>query len=62
MRCPVEEARNFKEKLLKIGKKEGEDFEYLEDSGKGHLLIGQDSLIRQYTLTLDFFKRKFLED
>ena len=50
-RCPVEQARVFKDKLLELGKVEGKDFEYLEleDIGHGSTLKGDKAkLWRRY--------------
>src|SRR5207247_5573165 len=35
-RCPVSQSRIFRDKLLTLGKREGEDFEYVELGDEGH--------------------------
>ncbi|KKL53105.1 hypothetical protein LCGC14_2278750 [marine sediment metagenome] len=39
-RCPVDESRNFREKLIENGKIEGKDFEYVEFGEEGHTAMG----------------------
>ncbi|MHA1407901.1 MAG: prolyl oligopeptidase family serine peptidase [Candidatus Heimdallarchaeaceae archaeon] len=58
-RCPVGEARQFKEKLLQLNKKEGVDFSYIEIANEGHVLSGQEARLRDNRLTLEFFNRVF---
>ncbi|MHA1419672.1 MAG: S9 family peptidase [Candidatus Heimdallarchaeaceae archaeon] len=55
-RCPIGEARQFKERMLQLGKEEGKDYEYVEVGGEGHRLIGQVARLRDDKLTLEFFK------
>jgi dipeptidyl aminopeptidase/acylaminoacyl peptidase len=57
-RCPVSQARIFRDKLLKLGKVEGEDFEYEEIEEVGHGGYG-DIKTRIHTIKkmTDFFKR-----
>lgn len=58
-RCPIEESRNFRDKLLELGKKEGVDFEYIEFSDEGHGAFSDIKMrIRTFKLFLDFFKRR----
>ena len=58
-RCPVEESRQFRDKLIELGKKEGEDFEYVEFSDEGHGAYTDMSMrTRTFKLFLDFFNRK----
>ena len=57
-RCPITQARIFRDKLLEIGRKEGEDFEYVELEGVGHGGFG-DIETRKQTVKdmVEFFKR-----
>jgi dipeptidyl aminopeptidase/acylaminoacyl peptidase len=58
-RCPVEESRQFRDKLLKLGKKEGVDFEYVEFGDEGHGAYTDISMrTRTLRLIIDFFNRK----
>lgn len=58
-RCPVEESRQFRDKLIALGKKEGEDFEYVEYGEEGHGAYTDMSMrTRTFKLLLDFFNRR----
>ena len=58
-RCPVEESRQFRDKLVELGRKEGEDFEYIEFGDEGHGAYTDMSMrTRTFKLLLDFFNRK----
>lgn len=58
-RCPVEESRQFRDRLIELGKKEGEDFEYVEFGEEGHGAYTDMSMrTRTFKLLADFFKRK----
>lgn len=58
-RCPVEESRQFRDKLIELGKKEGEDFEYVEFGEEGHGAYTDMSMrTRSFKVILDFFNRK----
>ncbi|MBD3189064.1 MAG: prolyl oligopeptidase family serine peptidase [Candidatus Heimdallarchaeota archaeon] len=58
-RCPIEESRQFKEKLLEMGKKEKEAFEYTEFAEEGHGAFSDIKMrIRTFKLIIDFFKRR----
>ena len=56
-RCPIGESRQFRDKLLQLGKKEGVDFEYFEIGGEGHKIAGQEARLRYDKLTLEFFMK-----
>ena len=56
-RCPIDEARQFREKLIEMDKKEGVDFEYFEIGGEGHVLAGQEARLRDDKMTLEFFMK-----
>jgi len=58
-RCPVEESRQFRDKLIELGKKEREDFEYVEFGEEGHGAYTDMSMrTRSFKAILDFFNRK----
>jgi len=57
-RCPIEQSRLFRDKLVELGYKEGEDFEYVELTGEGHGSSDIEHKIRTYTLLVDFLKRR----
>jgi len=58
-RCPVEESRQFRDKLVELGKKEGEDFEYVEFGEEGHGAYTDMSMrTRTLKIILDFFNRR----
>jgi len=58
-RCPVEESRQFRDKLVELGKKEGEDFEYVEFGEEGHGAYTDMSMrTRTFKILLDFFNRR----
>lgn len=62
-RCPVTQARLFREKILALGKKEGkgesDDFEYFEFDDEGHGPSGDiQGTIRTYRLLADFLERR----
>jgi dipeptidyl aminopeptidase/acylaminoacyl peptidase len=58
-RCPVEQARIFRDRLLELGFEEGKDFEYVELE-EGHMgwYTNIQSKIQQVKLIADFFDRK----
>lgn len=58
-RCPIQESRQFRDKLLEIGKKEGKDFEYEEFADQGHGGFSDIKMrIRSFKRFLDFFTRR----
>ena len=58
-RCPVEESRQFRDKLIELGREEGKDFEYIEFGEEGHGAYTDMSMrTRTFKLLLDFFNRK----
>jgi dipeptidyl aminopeptidase/acylaminoacyl peptidase len=58
-RCPIQESRQFRDKLIDLGKKEGRDFEYIEFGDEGHGAYTDMSMrTRSYKLLVDFFNRK----
>lgn len=62
-RCPISQARMFREKLLELGRKEGkdvsDDFEYHEFTDEGHGSSGDiQGNLRSYKLLADFLERR----
>jgi dipeptidyl aminopeptidase/acylaminoacyl peptidase len=57
-RCPISQARIFRDKLIKLGFKKGEDFEYTELSEEGHGSTDRDQRIRIFKLIAKFLTRR----
>lgn len=61
-RCPISQARIFRDKLLAVGKKEGTapdaDFEYHELEGEGHGSGDIQQKLRSYRMLADFLQRR----
>lgn len=58
-RCPISQARIFRDKLLQLGKQEGQDFEYHEFADEGHGPGGDiQGKIRTFKLLADFLERR----
>lgn len=57
-RCPVSQARLFKEKLEEYGWEEGTEFEYCELEGEGHGSRDINHKIRTYRLMADYFEER----
>ncbi|MFC6954287.1 S9 family peptidase [Halorubellus litoreus] len=57
-RCPISQARTFRDALLERGWEEGEEFEYVELGEEGHTSTDADHKIRTFRLTADFFDRR----
>jgi dipeptidyl aminopeptidase/acylaminoacyl peptidase len=58
-RCPLTQAEIFRDKLLELGKKEGDDFEYVVYEDVGHGGLG-DIETRKMSMKemVDYFKRR----
>lgn len=56
-RCPVSQSRIFRDRLLEIGKREGEDFEYVELANEGHGSADVQQKIRTFTVLADYLDR-----
>jgi dipeptidyl aminopeptidase/acylaminoacyl peptidase len=56
-RCPISQARIFRDRLLAAGKQEGKDFEYAELSDEGHGSYDQEQRLRAFRLLADFLQR-----
>ncbi|MGM0510858.1 MAG: prolyl oligopeptidase family serine peptidase [Thermoplasmatota archaeon] len=57
-RCPIEQARIFKEGLEDMGWEEGEDFEYEELSEEGHGSTDINQKIRAFQILEDYLERR----
>lgn len=57
-RCPIEQARIARDRLLALGKVEDEDFEYIEFSDEGHSTQDIEQRVRSYRLLADFMERR----
>lgn len=57
-RCPIEQARVVRERLLALGRREGEDFEYVEKGAEGHGSTDIDQKTETYRLLADFLARR----
>lgn len=56
-RCPVEQSRLFRDRLRELGKREGEDFLYVEYDDIGHGSVDIEHKLRNFRLMADFFER-----
>ena len=56
-RCPVDQSRVFRDRLLELGRKEGEDFEYVELSDEGHGSTDIAQKIRTFNILADYLER-----
>jgi dipeptidyl aminopeptidase/acylaminoacyl peptidase len=56
-RCPVEQSRLFRDRLLELGRKEGVDFEYVEFGDEGHGSNDIEQKIRTFTTLADYLER-----
>ncbi|HEV8634813.1 MAG TPA: S9 family peptidase [Chloroflexota bacterium] len=56
-RCPVDQSRTFRDRLLELGRKEGEDFEYAEFADEGHGSTDIEQKIRTFKLLAEYLER-----
>jgi dipeptidyl aminopeptidase/acylaminoacyl peptidase len=56
-RCPVDQSRIFRDRLLELGRKEGEDFEYVELGDEGHGSTDIAQKIRTFNILADYLER-----
>jgi dipeptidyl aminopeptidase/acylaminoacyl peptidase len=56
-RCPVEQSRIFRDRLLALGRTEGEDFEYVELTDEGHGSSDIKQKIRTFRILADYLER-----
>lgn len=53
-RCPISQARVFRDRLLKSGFREGKDFEFVEFGDQGHGSADIEHKIKWYSLLVEF--------
>ena len=56
-RCPVTQSRIFRDRLLELGRREGDDFEYVELADEGHGSADIQQKIRTFTILADYLDR-----
>jgi len=56
-RCPVEQSQIFRDRLVELGRKEGEDFEYVELTDEGHGSSDIQQKIRTFRILADYLER-----
>ncbi len=56
-RCPISQSRLFRQRLLELGRREGQDFEYVELTEEGHGSADPDQKVRTFSLLADFLDR-----
>lgn len=56
-RCPVDQARVFRDRLLALGRREGVDFEYVELSDEGHGSSDIEQKMRIFGILVDYLAR-----
>jgi dipeptidyl aminopeptidase/acylaminoacyl peptidase len=56
-RCPLEQAVMFRDRLLELEKKEGEDFEYIVLTDEGHGSMDIQQRIRMFKYLVEYFER-----
>ena len=57
-RCPISQARQFRDALEAAGRSQPEEFEYTELGEEGHGSIDQDQKLRAFELLADFLERR----
>ncbi|MHA2302198.1 MAG: S9 family peptidase [Candidatus Thorarchaeota archaeon] len=56
-RCPIEQSEMFRDRLLELGRKEGEAFEYVHLTDEGHGSYDIDQRVRMMRHVLNYFNR-----
>ncbi len=56
-RCPISQSRTFRDRLLELGRREGEDFEYVELSDEGHGSADPEQKVRSFSVLADYLDR-----
>ena len=56
-RCPVDQSRIFRDRLLELGRKEGEDFDYVELGDEGHGSTDIAQKIRTFNILAEYLER-----
>jgi len=56
-RCPVEQSQVFRDRLLELGRVEGQDFEYVELADEGHGSSDIQQKIRTFRILADYLEK-----
>jgi len=56
-RCPVDQSQVFRDRLIELGKKEGQDFEYVELADEGHGSSDIKQKIRTFRILADYLEK-----
>jgi dipeptidyl aminopeptidase/acylaminoacyl peptidase len=56
-RCPVDQSRVFRDRLLALGRREGVEFEHVELTDEGHGSSDVEQKIRTFELLADYLER-----
>jgi dipeptidyl aminopeptidase/acylaminoacyl peptidase len=56
-RCPIDQARVYRDRLIALGRREGRDFEYHELGEEGHGSADIEQKLRSTRIMSDFFER-----
>lgn len=56
-RCPVSQSRMFRDRLLELGRAEGDDFVYLESADQGHGSTDIEHKLTNFGAAVDWFER-----
>lgn len=56
-RCPVEQSRVFRDRVVELGREEGVDFEYVELGDEGHGSNDIEQKIRTFRILADYLER-----
>ena len=56
-RCPIDQARVFRDRLVELGRKEGTDFEYVEFADVGHWSSDIEHKVRVFRLLEEYLDR-----
>jgi dipeptidyl aminopeptidase/acylaminoacyl peptidase len=57
-RCPVEQSRLFRDRLVELERSADVDFEYVEFTDEGHGSTDIEQRIRTYQLLADYMHRQ----
>ncbi|MBV9281257.1 MAG: S9 family peptidase, partial [Chloroflexi bacterium] len=56
-RCPIDQSRVFRDRLIELGRTPGQDFEYVEYGDEGHWSTEIDHKIRNFHILADYLER-----
>ncbi len=60
-RCPISQARTFRDRLLALGRREGQDFAYHELSAQGHGSADIEQKLASFRI-MEAFLRRFVDE